>query len=283
MTCHCKSCRRDKLEAEFTDDKGKQFKTCNACREKKRKPKGERKRRTKVTLEVCQALAQEKGGVCLSDEYKNNSTKMKWRCAEGHEFMMRYNHTQRGHWCPTCKGIKIGNMSRLTIDVCHKAATDCGGECLSDVYLNGKTKMKWRCAEGHEWMAAYEKIKQGRWCPTCAGGRSENIVRETLEAKTEEKWPKQRPKWLDGLELDGYCKELNTAFEYQGRQHYEYVPFFHNNDPANLAKQQERDRKKYEVCVKRGIKLMLIPYKFNCYDEDKLKTYVLDQLAALGV
>ena len=29
------------------------------------------------------------------------------------------------------------------------------------------------------------------------------------------------------LELDGYCSELNLAFEYNGPQHYKIVPEFH--------------------------------------------------------
>src|SRR5579884_2904756 len=31
------------------------------------------------------------------------------------------------------------------------------------------------------------------------------------------------------LELDCYCEELKLAVEFQGKQHYEYVQFFHKN------------------------------------------------------
>lgn len=336
MTCHCKKCRRDKLEAEFTDDKGKQFKTCNACREKRRKPKSELKR-PNITLEVCKSLAQQRGGECLSTGYVNTKTKMKWRCAEGHQWETTYGSIKSGRWCPHCTGharvtidkcnqlaedrggkcismfytnkanmkwrcakghvwetmygnIKSGcwcphctGHARVTIDICNQLAEDRGGKCISNQYQNCDNHMLWRCADGHEWSAKWNNIKTGHWCPTCSSGRSERIVRDTLEAKTGDAWPKQRPKWLDGLELDGYCEKLGAAFEYQGKQHYEYVPHFHRGGKEDLAKQQERDRKKYEVCVKRGVKLMLIPYKFNCYDENKLKTYALDQLRALGV
>ena len=41
------------------------------------------------------------------------------------------------------------------------------GECLSEEYINNKTKMKFRCARGHEWMANPKSIKEGTWCPFC--------------------------------------------------------------------------------------------------------------------
>jgi len=42
-----------------------------------------------------------------------------------------------------------------------------GGICLSDGYINATSKMLWRCAKEHEWMATSDNIKRGRWCPIC--------------------------------------------------------------------------------------------------------------------
>jgi len=36
----------------------------------------------KLTIEQMQALAQERKGVCLSTKYVNQSTKLRWRCAQ---------------------------------------------------------------------------------------------------------------------------------------------------------------------------------------------------------
>ena len=35
-------------------------------------------------------------------EYKNCCTKLHIICEKGHDFDMRWNHIQRGHWCPHC-------------------------------------------------------------------------------------------------------------------------------------------------------------------------------------
>ena len=69
-----------------------------------------------------------------------------------------------------------------------------------------------------------------------------------------------RPGWLSvhtngiKVELDFYIYELGIAIEVQGRQHSEYVPFFHG-DEAGYEAQQKRDRIKAEACERLGITL----------------------------
>ncbi len=41
------------------------------------------------------------------------------------------------------------------------------GECLSKVYITARTKMKWRCKEGHEWKSTFDDVKHGYWCKKC--------------------------------------------------------------------------------------------------------------------
>lgn len=53
------------------------------------------------------------------------------------------------------------------------------GKCLSSEYVNVHVlkKLQWRCAEGHEWWATLNSIKNNRtWCATCVGN-----VRYTIE------------------------------------------------------------------------------------------------------
>jgi hypothetical protein len=75
-----------------------------------------------------------------------------------------------------------------------------------------------------------------------------------------------RPDWLKNingfnLELDCFNNELMLAIEYNGRQHYQYVPFFHkhiNNFYDNIA----RDETKLQLCQSIGIQLIVIDYNF---------------------
>ena len=68
------------------------------------------------------------------------------------------------------------------------------------------------------------------------------------------------PDFLGNQRYDVWIPSLNLAIEYNGKQHYEYVGFFHKNGEDDLIKQKERDINKRNVSKKNGIKLVEIPY-----------------------
>ena len=116
------------------------------------------------SIEEMKEIAGSRGGECLSDDYVNAHSKLKWKCSTGHEWDAIPDSIKRGSWCPICAG-KIP----LTIEEMKEIAKNRGGLCLSDEYINDRTKLKWRCSEDHEWEAIPTHIKRGSWCPICAG------------------------------------------------------------------------------------------------------------------
>ena len=54
------------------------------------------------TLQEMQTLAKSRGGECLSKEYKNIKTQLKWKCAFGHTWEATPRLHITGHWCPSC-------------------------------------------------------------------------------------------------------------------------------------------------------------------------------------
>ena len=139
--------------------------------------------------------------------------------------------------------------------------------------------MRWKCSENHEWETSFNHIKNSNsWCPRCSTLRSEKLACDILEDETNYKWIKIRPDWLEKLELDGFCRELNLAFEYQGIQHYKYQPFFHRNGIEDFHIQQEHDERKLRLSLERGVKIIFIPYHFNYRNPDEMKIYLKDQL-----
>lgn len=55
-----------------------------------------------------------------------------------------------------------------TIEGMQQLALARGGVCLSETYHNLATRLSWRCAVGHEWLADPYRIIRGSWCPVCA-------------------------------------------------------------------------------------------------------------------
>lgn len=86
-------------------------------------------------------------------------------------------------------------------------------------------------------------------------------------------------KELDGrLELDGYCKELKIAFEYNGEQHYDPQHYYNLLQNKNdYDSQAIRDSKKRMLCAKKKITLIEIRHTNNTdYLEKDIRSRLLD-------
>ncbi|HDR4448763.1 TPA: hypothetical protein QCQ08_001369 [Bacillus cereus] len=117
----------------------------------------------KLTIEDMKLAAHKKGGECLSFDYPPNGERLKWRCAKGHEWEATSNAIRNGQWCRKCSG-----HQKLTIEEMREIAQSRGGKCFSETYKDNKTKLRWKCAKGHEWEATPNNIKsKGQWCPEC--------------------------------------------------------------------------------------------------------------------
>ena len=117
----------------------------------------------RLTITAMRDLAIARGGMCLSPEYLGSKFKLTWECELGHRWQAAPSYIVQGTWCPVC-----ARNQRLNLPLFQELAASRGGMCLSETYVNERTVLEWRCADGHEWKALPEKIKRGSWCPTCA-------------------------------------------------------------------------------------------------------------------
>ena len=224
-----------------------------------------------VGLEPLRRHAANLGGECLATEYKNCLLKLRWRCRSGHEWLATANSVRQGTWCPECRDAsrRIG-LARL-----QAHAASLGGKCLAKTYKNNKQKLLWECKERHRWKTtAAHVLVHNSWCPHCVAWRTETEVRNIFEfLLNPAKFLSSRPKFLGGLELDGYCEEMSLAFEYQGEQHYDPDNYFHFGSPSSFRMQQDRDARKRELCEDFGVRLVVVPF----FAKDK-RTFVITSL-----
>ena len=116
-----------------------------------------------------QMLAKSKGGICWSEEYTNNKTKLWWECRKGHRWQASaFSIKIRKSWCPVC-----ANNLPLGLEEMNELARKNGGKCLSKKYVNVKGKLLWQCKKGHRFEATPDRVRKGRWCYQCS-----NLVAE---------------------------------------------------------------------------------------------------------
>ena len=89
-------------------------------------------------------IAGQRKGDCLSLDYVNNNTKLKWICEIGHQWESTPISVKNGSWSATCNGNK-----KLEIEDIQEIAKEKGGYLLTKSYLGNKAKHKWKCGMGH--------------------------------------------------------------------------------------------------------------------------------------
>ena len=108
-----------------------------------------------------QQYAAERGGKCLSTEYVNSYTKLKFVCAKGHEWEKTWHETKDRRWCLFCAG------TRHHINDLHAKAREHGGKCHSVKYVSIDKHYQWECKLGHRWESTWTSVYNGSWCEKC--------------------------------------------------------------------------------------------------------------------
>lgn len=82
----------------------------------------------------------------------------------------------------------------------------------------------------------------------------------------------------NNLELDCYDDDLKLAVEYNGAQHYKYIPYFHRTRDA-FNNQKYRDHIKRDLCAKNGIYLIEVPYTVKT---ENIEIFLTEKLQKAG-
>jgi len=217
-------------------------------------------------------------GTChtTENEYKNVETRIEWTCCNDHKSKSRISGMCSSDLlCTSCRD---NEYNAKMIEEMKEFAKKNGHEYLSKEYKGYYEKNEWKCNNGHIFYKSPYYAKMGHWCTVCKTNITENLCRVLMERMFDNKFPKIRPPWIknindSNLELDGYCEELNLAFEYNGEFHY--LDVF-----GQLDKQQEHDRIKIEECEKKDVTLIVIPYTVK---KQNIQQFIIDYCDNVGI
>lgn len=145
-------------------------------------------------------------------------------------------------------------------------------------YKNQITKVLLRHIPcGMIWEVRPADIIHGRsHCPKCR-------TQESIGAKRIKEWLQEnnivfeQEKNLENSRqrFDFYLPDFNLAIEYNGKQHYSFISFFHKN-LEGFKQYQQRDEKKRKYCKEHNITLLEISYKED-QDIEKILSNYLDK------
>ncbi len=208
-------------------------------------------------LEEMKSLAVARGGECLSKRYTDNRTKLRWRCATGHEWDAIPLSVERDHWCAICGNERQGRAKAHSIEMMQKIAASRGGQCLSSFYKNNLTKLRWRCKQGHEWEAVPGSItgsggRKGSWCPICAGKLPEDAALEQLKELAVSR---------GGVLVSTHYSDARTSLTWKCAKGHEWravpdavkhgtwCPVYGGSHPLNLEMMKNHARKYRGECL----------------------------------
>ena len=136
------------------------FKTgyrCSSCSGNKR-----------LTYDEVKAVFEEAGYELLSTEYVRSTSKLAYRCPDGHEGSMTYSNFYQGKRCPVCAKKACNDKRRLPYDEVKRAFENRGYRLLSTTYTSNNDVLEYICPKGHRGRIRYKHFSSGHGCRECA-------------------------------------------------------------------------------------------------------------------
>ncbi|CAM2178448.1 putative Zinc-ribbon domain-containing protein [Burkholderia orbicola] len=119
-------------------------------------------------LDQCQAIARERGGYCLSDQYLGQSVSLRWRCSMDHEWWMTPKACKRGGWCVDCRKFAQAEKHRAeTFEKVRLHVAKLGGQLISEKFESQNEPLHIICRNGHRWSASWASLRHGTGCVEC--------------------------------------------------------------------------------------------------------------------
>ena len=111
------------------------------------------------------------------------------------------------------------------LDFFRRLAEKKGGKCLTDIYINSKTKLLYECKNGHQWFAYTSNTLKGHWCQRCAALEKAAKKKLTIELF------KQIATTKGGICLSDYYSNQNDRLLFECKNGHRW-----NSRPVNIKR-----------------------------------------------
>lgn len=203
-------------------------------------------------------------------QYINARTKVIITCPIHGDFVQTPNNHLNGQGCPQCaleQQIKTQSMSQQEFLDRANSIHNNKYDYSKTQYINIREKIIITCPKHGDFIQLSGNHLNGCGCPKCSNSKGEEFITQFLESKnilynSQYIIPIDKNINPSGeAYIDFYLPKLNIAIEYNGIQHYKYIPYFHKGGIIDFKKQQSRDIYVKKYCEQKGIKLLQISYE----------------------
>ena len=199
--------------------------------------------------------------------YEGSGKKVTLVCPVHGDFLIRPCTIIRGCGCNACGAKEAQKKNRMKPSDFLLKAREVHGwkyDYSKAEYTNTGTKVCIICPEhGEFWQTPHHHLN-GSGCPECGRNDLTEIkLYEDIKKQFPDAIHTYKPKFLNTTgkpqSLDIFIPSLNTAIEYQGRQHF--VPISRYGGEEELVKTKERDERKYLLCKENRVRLLYISFE----------------------
>ncbi len=216
----------------------------------------------KLAIEYVKAKTKQiaEGYECLSEEYVNNHTKLRFRCGAGHEYEAEWANFQAGHRCPYCTGMK-----KKTIGEVKKHAHRFKFECLSKEYKNAHAKLLFKCNKNHLFLMSWHDFTRRHSCPVCSKRKKKTIneIREYVHKFKYECLSKKYKNACTKLKFkcpEGHIFEMAWSSFQRGQR----CPYCSGNKKKNIEEIKEYAKRFNYKCLSEEYKNAHSKLEFKC-------------------
>lgn len=126
-----------------------------------------------IELADVKKFAESVGISVKSNEYVNNRKHMEFECGSKHIFKITWTRLKqyKDDACPECRKAKrVKERREEMYKRLQRIVSERAGLLISEEYVDARTKVLVKCAEGHEWWVIPGSIRRRSWCPQCDNG-----------------------------------------------------------------------------------------------------------------
>jgi DNA-directed RNA polymerase subunit RPC12/RpoP len=110
---------------------------------------------------------------------------LKWKCLNGHEYVMSVASRTQAKDCPVCSGRRVIKAVNDLVTTHPELAAQALFDPTTVSYGSG-VRLDWRCPKGHTFqMTPNARSHRGRGCPVCSGNRVEEGANDLASQRPE--------------------------------------------------------------------------------------------------